>query len=38
MSAVVLHVLPVDTAGMRVAGHSMVILSAHSISEGVQGY
>jgi hypothetical protein len=38
LSAAVLHVLPVDTACMRVDGSSMVILSAHGISEGVQGY
>jgi hypothetical protein len=37
-NAAVLHVLPVDTACMRVAGSFTVILSAHSISEGVQGY
>jgi hypothetical protein len=38
LHAAVLHVLPVDTACMRVADSYMVTLSAHSIFEGVQGY
>jgi NAD-dependent SIR2 family protein deacetylase len=35
---VVLHVLPVCAACMLMVGSSMVMMSAHSISEGVQGY